>query len=151
MIDCRWHNGQTCVIGGGGGRPSAGYCRQMCSHRVSIPPDAPVIIPATVAVPLPTPRPRIEALPLSQWPRLARWVASLRRDGESGVGDTVHRLLAPTGAEAVAARWPKLANRAGFIIMRMLGPNIDSAVVHLMGKTCGCADRKAKLNATYRY
>lgn len=61
------------------------------------------------------------------WPLLARVVRRLRSDGETGVGDTLKRLISYVGGE-----WYKAAMEA-------------------LGRPCGCADRQRWLNQRYPY
>ncbi len=74
--------------------------------------------------PLPVPAP----IPFDKWPRLARLIAWRKRDGETGVGDTLARILGNVGADAMAHWYEKIT-----------------------GHDCGCADRRAKLNTIFRY
>lgn len=62
------------------------------------------------------------------WPRLARLVAKLRKDGERGVGDTLARVFRRIGAKSMA-----------------------DAYTLLTGQPCGCADRQRKLNERWPY
>ena len=85
------------------------------------------------------------------WPRLARWVSTLARPEDQGVGDTVARLISPLGSGEIAARWPRLAGLAGRVIVRLLGDDMDTAWVRLGGGGCQCASRQAGLNLRYPY
>ena len=85
------------------------------------------------------------------WPRLARWVSTLARPEDQGVGDTVARLISPLGAGEIAARWPRLAGLAGRAIVRLLGADMDAAWARLGGGGCQCASRQAGLNLRYPY
>lgn len=62
------------------------------------------------------------------WPRIVLAVTRLRRPGDRGVGDTVHRLLEPLGGR-VFERWYE----------------------RVMGRPCGCQDRLTRLNAEFPY
>ena len=64
----------------------------------------------------------------SKWPTLAVWTANLARAGETGVGDTIHRLLSRAGAQAIAM-----------------------AFTRITGQACGCSDRQQRLNKLYPY
>ena len=61
------------------------------------------------------------------WPPWARWVAKHRKPNESGVGDTVERLLASVG---------------GRVYKKILAD---------MGVNCGCGSRQESMNMMYRY
>lgn len=61
-------------------------------------------------------------------PRLIRAVSRLRRSGDRGVGDTVHRLLGPLGGRVIE-RWHE----------------------RVLGRSCGCQDRRERLNAIFPY
>lgn len=63
----------------------------------------------------------------SEWPLIVRLLALRKREGEAGLGDTVHRL-----AEALGGVW----------MTRML---------HRIGVECGCQARREALNARYPY
>lgn len=72
--------------------------------------------------------PRVpQPVPRDQWPMLARVVARLATKDDRGVGDTIARNLGSFG------EWWK------------------SAFHSLTGKSCGCTDRQAYLNARYPY
>jgi predicted O-methyltransferase YrrM len=66
--------------------------------------------------------------PVDSWPLLARMVAKAATASEWGVGDTVARCLHLVGADSLA-----------------------NAYKLITGTDCGCADRRAKLNALYPY
>jgi hypothetical protein len=68
------------------------------------------------------------AQPFADWPAQARGIASLRTDQDAGVGDTVHRLSTTIGAKQTT-----------------------DLVKTLLGWDCGCAKRRAALNAAYPY
>jgi hypothetical protein len=80
--------------------------------------------PATIE---PTkPRPKPERKPKTK-PLIIRGIARQRIPGDTGVGDTVERLLAKMGGDQF--KW----------------------VMERLGIKCGCEDRKAWLNRTYPY
>jgi hypothetical protein len=66
--------------------------------------------------------------PPKPWPLAARTVAKLRRDGETGVGDTLARLIGSVKGDRMA-RW----------------------YTRMTGRDCGCADGQAALNQRYPY
>jgi len=63
-----------------------------------------------------------------EWPGWARGLAVLRRPEDTGVGDTVHRIIGDT-ASATFAKWHKI----------------------MFGTDCGCPERRAEWNKTYPY
>ena len=68
-----------------------------------------------------------QPIPRDQWPILARIIARLASATDKGVGDTIARSLGSPG------EWFKTAFKT------------------LTGKSCGCSDRQAHLNALYSY
>ena len=67
-------------------------------------------------------------IPRERWPRIVRTLARHRAEGERGVGDTAKRVLHRMGGDALAWLFRKVT-----------------------GRDCGCADRRARLNAMYPY
>jgi hypothetical protein len=61
------------------------------------------------------------------WPLLVRGIARQRIDTDTGVGDTVHRILSKMGGDQF--EW----------------------VMKRLGIECGCGERQAWLNAVYPY
>ncbi len=82
------------------------------------------IMPTAATLPVEIPKP----IPREQWPRAARLIAWRKRDGETGVGDTLARILGNVGADGLAHWYEKIT-----------------------GHDCGCANRQAKLNAIFPY
>jgi hypothetical protein len=68
------------------------------------------------------------ALPIRDWPFLARGIARLRTAADEGLGDTIHRNLARFGADALARFYEAIT-----------------------GHPCGCADRRSALNNLFPY
>ena len=94
-----------------------------------------VTTPATPAAPVkaapakqPVNRPSPSPIPFDQWPRRILWLYKRRHEADTGIGDTLARILAAKGADVF-----KRAFRA------------------ITGKDCGCADRQKRLNALYPY
>lgn len=74
---------------------------------------------------------KLLAVPAKNWPWAARLLASRRRDGEIGVGDTLHRYIGTVlmGGDAILKRW----------------------FTRLTGDDCGCDYRKEILNEMFPY
>lgn len=92
-----------------------------------LPPPArlkkPIKIIPTPSAPLPfPPKPKVPA-----WPAWAKAIASQKRDGETGVGDTAERVIGP------------------------FGPLFKAAFKKLFEKDCGCNARKELWNLQYPY
>jgi hypothetical protein len=63
-----------------------------------------------------------------QWPLWARTIAKFRQSGEVGIGDTIKRVIGNDSSESFKA-WYKTT----------------------FGRSCGCCERAAQMNARYRY
>ncbi len=84
--------------------------------------------PKSPVAPIQPAKPRIAPLPESEWPLIVKGIALLRKTGETGVGDTVERLIGPERSQ----KFQEWFQRA-------------------FGKSCGCARRHAWLNARFPY
>jgi hypothetical protein len=100
----------------------AGYCPHPEGPRFGTATRPSVWEPDPPFVPPPPQAP----VPLSEWPLLVRAVAKLRTPDDIGVGDTVKRMI--VGGDTFEAWYERLT-----------------------GKSCGCADRRARLNFDYPY
>ena len=69
---------------------------------------------------------RLEFSPMGTWPDLLRTVAKLRRPNETGIGDTIHRLIP-------------------------LADEFEKWFLRFIGHSCGCADRREWLNLRYPF
>jgi len=69
--------------------------------------------------------------PFAQWPKWAKALATMKVDGERGVGDTAHRLF----------HWP-VASQFSDVVF---------AALKLFKQGCGCARRQAEWNAKFPY
>ena len=136
-----YSHGGSC--GRTGNTVSLGVC-QHCSKRELM---ADYIEPSSAIQAVITPTPPDPGT----WPRLARWVSTLARPEDQGVGDTVARLISPLGAQEIAARWPRLAGLAGRAIVRLPGADLNTAWARLGGGGCQCASRQAGLNLRFPY
>ena len=74
--------------------------------------------------------PRAESITVqpAEWPWWAKAIALLKKDGDSGVGDTVERVIGP-------------ANSAAF----------QAWYLATFKKSCRCSQRKAEWNARFKY
>lgn len=79
----------------------------------------------TAAQPVP---PMPAAIPWKQWPPWTKALRVLRTSADSGLGDTVERIIGPAQSKAFR-EWYRLTFDA----------------------ECGCAERKMKWNAMYPY
>ena len=110
-----------------GGKPSHGTCVR-CEHNTDPAWHANKIKemlesqPKTVPIAPQTP---IQPISRDKWPIGVKLIAEARKPGDTGVGDTVHRLI-PKADELIA--WMKR-----------------------IGIDCGCADRRASLNQRFPY
>jgi hypothetical protein len=69
-----------------------------------------------------------EAGPPKPWPLFARGLRLLRANGDAGIGDTVARNLHRLGADAMVKLYARL-----------------------VGRDCGCEDRRQRLNQLFPY
>ncbi len=67
-------------------------------------------------------------VPEARWPRWVRLIANQKTPDDSGVGDTVARIIGPVGGHAYKT-W----------------------FAETFGESCGCVKRQARLNALYQY
>jgi hypothetical protein len=83
-----------------------------------------------INTPLARPSPIIVplAIPRDQWPLLARALAKLARPDDLGLGDTVARLASAVGGDTLADWYERI-----------------------VGKPCGCGDRRVALNQRYPF
>ena len=119
----------VCGLGLYGGRPSHGTCVR-CEHNTDRAwhekqVQVMLTIGATNARPSIAPRSPVQPVPRDKWPIGVKLIAEARKPGDTGVGDTVHRLI-PKADELIA--WMKR-----------------------IGIDCGCADRRAALNQRFPY
>lgn len=70
----------------------------------------------------------LSVVPKSDWPAWALFFETIRIETDSGVGDTVARLIARLGGDRFKSWFQKT-----------------------FGKDCGCNDRQALLNSRYPY
>lgn len=116
-----------CSKGLFGGRPSHGTCLK-CPHNTD--PDwhaqkvKEMLASRPVSVQI-APQSPVQPVPRDKWPIGVKLIAEARNSGDTGVGDTVHRLI-PKADELIA--WMKR-----------------------IGIDCGCADRRASLNQRFPY
>lgn len=135
-------NGVQCGLGLNGGRPSLGVCgncppdkrKPIDPEKPALPAQPPPIPRRMPAVVVTTPeqqRVAVEAaqkamaVPRDQWPLSVKALAPFAGPLDKGIGDVVERHLGVAG-EAWKAMYTKLT-----------------------GSTCGCEDRKRKLNLLY--
>lgn len=120
-LACTLYGTRECV---GGGTPTRGVCSVCRSYVASDKAWEAVAltVKATSKAPLPKPVPRAE------WPKIARQIAWMRSEGETGIGSTLERLIGYVGG--------------GFY---------KEAFKMLTGKSCGCSDRKRHLDQRYPY
>ncbi len=71
-------------------------------------------------------KPRIEPMARSEWPLWARIAVKFRKPGETGIGDTIHRMIPKADA------FKKWFDRK-------------------FGQSCGCTERQRWLNARVPY
>lgn len=115
-----------CAIGLGGGRPAITYCLR-CPHATRMPRPVPAEPLAAPVAPSPS-SPPAKAVAPTQWPLVARVIASRAVAGEIGVGDTLARLLGVAGGK-VFKRWYQ----------------------KITGVPCGCKNRQERLNTLFPY
>ena len=64
----------------------------------------------------------------NQWPTWAATIAKLKADGDTGIGDTIARVIGPVGGAAFKRYFKTI-----------------------FGKSCGCDERQDALNRRYPY
>lgn len=70
----------------------------------------------------------VSAIPYFCWPLWAKSIGNFRRQGETGIGDTVARIIGPENSEKFKT-WYEME----------------------FGKPCGCKGRQQRLNDMYPY
>jgi hypothetical protein len=90
--------------------------------------NAPALIPSAPRAVVSALANRVLAVPESQWPFWAKAIARRRQPGDTGLGDTLERVLRRVAADQAAQVWERWA-----------------------GKSCGCKNRQAWLNGKYKY